>query len=158
MVSFLSSLAFLAALPNAADTATLLVRWTSPQCEAPITFTLDDVKPGPLPGLLATGSEGSEYLIHLALELPAPSEGDQPKVVIDAKIRELTADKKGRAYLKMLSAPRLMTDVGTPASIFQGGELAVPGTDPVQWREVGMKLEVMYFDGAAPTATASASP
>jgi hypothetical protein len=158
MMPILPALALLAVVPGVAEAAALHVRWTSPWGESPVSFTFDDVKPGPLPGMLATGPEGTEYLIHLVLERPEASDGGVPKVLIDARIRELKADRKGRAYLRTLSAPRLVTDVGVPASLFQGGRAPVPGTDPVEWRDVGMTLEVTCTDETSQAATAAAAP
>ena len=143
----------LVAASSDAAAATLELRWTSPASSAPVSLLYEDVKPGPLPGMIATGPDGTEYLIHLHLDLPAPAAGERPQVVIDAMVRELRADRRGRADVRMLVAPRLMTEVGTTASFFQGSEVPVEGSNPVTWKEVGLKLEVTYRDDPAPPVT-----
>jgi hypothetical protein len=142
----------IASSSNAAA-ATLELRWTSPVSTAPVSFVYQDVKPGPPPGMIATGPDGVDYLIHLTLDLPTPTGADRPKVVVDARVRELKADRRGRAYVRMLVAPRLETDVGTTASVFQGSQMPVEGSNPVAWKEVGLKLEVTYRDAPAAPVT-----
>ena len=111
-----------------------------------MTYTLHDVQPGPLPGLVAAGPEGSEYLIHLTVELPEVPASDKQRIVFDVEIRELKADRKGRAFLKTLSSPRIATLAGTPASLRQGARIPIPGTQPVAYQEVGLALELTYLE------------
>ena len=149
-------IALLAALlcaPGPATGADLHVRWTSPGSDRPVTFTVEDFQPGSLPGFAATNPDGTEYLVHLDVTLPPPLAGEPPPVVVEAVIRELSADRKGRARLKTLATPRIRTVAGTPAILRQGARVPVPGTIPIDYREYALSLEVLYADGTEPAGS-----
>lgn len=128
--------------------AELQVSFTVPGSTAPVTTTLTEVQPGPLPGLVFPARDGSEYLVYLSLN-PSGAE-----VQFDVEIQQLQAKgRKGKLVAETLSRPRITTTPGTPAELRMGSRVPVAGTNPVEFQDFTLSLSLLYID-----ATPAASP
>ena len=99
-----------------------------PSDDQPVSIWYRDVQPGQLPGLVALGTDGSEWIVHVTMTVDQLDGAPEPQLIFDATIRKFEADKKGRLRMATVSRPRVITRAGVPASITtgtQGQELSL---------------------------------
>jgi len=145
------------ALAAAVQAADLHVEITAPGGE-PVAIDYPDVQFGALPGLMVRGDDDSLLLVQVSLS-PVEVEPDPvPQVLFDVVMQELSSDKKGRAYLKVLSRPRIRAQVNEQARLAQGSRIPIAGTDPLEYEDRILSIELLYTDPVLPDVEAETVP
>lgn len=126
----------LLALATAVQAADLHVEITPPGGE-PTALDFPDVRPGALPGFVVAGADGAELIVHVDLSR-LDGLGEDPQIRFDVVIQELRADKKGRAWLKVLSSPTIVALVNQPANVTQGAIARA------------LSIDLLYSDSESP--------
>lgn len=139
---FLTASVLLAA-PTLADD--LQLQFQPPGATEAVRLSYPDVRPGPLPGLIAAAPDGSRYLVFVTLSFPEVAEGAVPQVLLDAEIQVLRDAGRRKGWtLETTSRPRILTQQGVPAEIKHGARVPVPGTNPVEYQEHAMSLRLIW--------------
>ena len=145
------------ALAASVQAADLHVEITAPGGQ-PVAIDYPDVQFGALPGLMVHGDNEGMLLVHISLS-PVEVEPDPvPQVLFDVVMQELSSDKKGRAYLKVLSSPQIRARVNEQARFAQGSRIPIAGTDPVEYEDRILSIELLYTDPVLPDVEPAPEP
>jgi len=124
----------------------------------PVAIDYPDVQLAALPGLMVAGDNDSMLLVSITLSAVEAEPDPVPQVQFDVVMQELSSDKKGRAYLKVLSRPRIRAQVNEQARLAQGSRIPITGTDPVEYEDRILSIELLYTDPVLPDVEAAPAP
>ena len=114
----------------------------------PTVITFTDVKPGTLPGLTIPEDNGLTDIFTIRVDLLDPPAVGERQGIFDILVEGLRPKGlHGRLVRETLSKPRIVSLVGMEGMVQQGARRAIPGTDPVQYENLGYSVSLLYTDG-----------